>query len=290
MSEPTETPGENTSARTAGTILREARLAQGVHIAALAASVKVPQRKLESLEADRLDELPDATFTRALAQTVCRALKIDPAPVLALLPQPSGLRLEHVAEGLKEPFRERSSRTEPGDWMSSMLGSPAAWGVLAIIVLTAFVYLMPQHWFAGLQAGPASAPASAPAPAASAGVATTEVTPAPVNTAASAAIVPPSAVTPAASPSAASGVSAAPETAGPLRLRTIASSWIEVHDAQSRVLLSRIVEAGEALALDGATPLRVKIGNARATEVVFRGRPLDLSSSTRDNVARLELQ
>jgi len=41
--------------------------------------------------------------------------------------------------------------------------------------------------------------------------------------------------------------------------------------------------------LDGALPLRLKIGNARATEVVFRGRPMDLSPSTRDNVARLEL-
>ena len=46
--------------------------AQGLHIAALAAAIKVAPRKLELLEADRFDELPDATFTRALAQTVCR--------------------------------------------------------------------------------------------------------------------------------------------------------------------------------------------------------------------------
>ena len=54
-------------------MLRAARQARGLHIAALAASIKVTQRKLEALEADRYDELPDMTFTRALAKTVCRS-------------------------------------------------------------------------------------------------------------------------------------------------------------------------------------------------------------------------
>ena len=47
---------------TAGRLLREAREAAGLHIASLAVSLKVPVRKLELLEADRFDELPDAVF------------------------------------------------------------------------------------------------------------------------------------------------------------------------------------------------------------------------------------
>ena len=97
----------DTAAPSAGRLLREARERQGLHIAVLAASIKVTPRKLELLEADRFDALPDATFTRALAQTVCRALKIDPAAVLVLLPPPAGHRLEQVGEGLNAPFRER---------------------------------------------------------------------------------------------------------------------------------------------------------------------------------------
>jgi len=283
------------AARTAGSILREARQAQGVHIAALAATIKVAQRKLEALEADRLEELPDATFTRALAQTVCRALKIDPVPVLALLPQPAGHRLEHVAEGLKEPFRERAGPSEPGDWLAA-LSSPAVWGVLAIIVLTAVVWLMPQHWLSTLRSASGM---SAPAPDASATMSSTVV---PTVTSPEPAASAPAAVAPAthvaepaaplASPPsvAASGGSTAPSPAATLRLRTIAPSWIEVHDARARVLVARLVEAGEALDIDGATPLRVKIGNARGTELVFRGQALDLTPSTRDNVARLELR
>ena len=68
----------------AGALLKAARERQGLHIAALAAAIKVSPRKLDALENDRWDELPDATFTRALAQTVCRTLKIDARPVLEL--------------------------------------------------------------------------------------------------------------------------------------------------------------------------------------------------------------
>ncbi|MFX5005300.1 helix-turn-helix domain-containing protein, partial [Acinetobacter baumannii] len=53
---------------------------------ALAMILKVTPAKLAALEEGHLDQLPDANFARALAQTICRALKIDAAPVLAALP------------------------------------------------------------------------------------------------------------------------------------------------------------------------------------------------------------
>ena len=67
-------------------------------------------------------------------------------------------------------------------------------------------------------------------------------------------------------------------------------SWIEVLDGGGQVLLSRVVLPGETVGLDGRLPWRVKIGNARATQLVFRGQPVDLAPSTRDNVVRLELK
>src|SRR3954467_4745083 len=78
---------------TAGAMLRRAREAAGLHIAALAVALKVPVRKLEALEENRLDQLPDAGFMRALASSVCRALKIDSQPVLDRLPQTAAPRL-----------------------------------------------------------------------------------------------------------------------------------------------------------------------------------------------------
>jgi cytoskeleton protein RodZ len=281
------------TARTAGSLLREARQAQGLHIAALSASIKVAQRKLESLEADRLDELPDATFTRALAQTVCRSLKIDPAPVLALLPPPPGHRLEHVSEGLNEPFRDRPGRREPNDWR--VLASPAVWGPVLVVTAAAVVYLLPEGWLTSLQPAAPSASAAAAAPSTvSVVVPTNAASEAASASSAAAAVVEPAAstpvATPAAAPAASGATSSAAPLAGPLQLRAHAQSWVEVQDAASQVLMSRLVQPGETVVLDGAMPLRVKIGNATGTELVFRGQALDLASSTRDNVARLELK
>ena len=98
-------------------MLRAARQAQGLHIAALATFIKVTPARLEALEAGRIADLVDTTFARALALTVCRVLKIDAAPVLALMPgAPSG-SLGRVDGGLNTPFRERQGSVNPGDWM-----------------------------------------------------------------------------------------------------------------------------------------------------------------------------
>ena len=94
----------STGAASAGRLLKQAREAQGLHLAALASAIKVSPQKLELLEADRYDQLLDATLTRALAQTVCRSLKIDAAPVLALLPRPGSNRLGEVGQNLNAPL------------------------------------------------------------------------------------------------------------------------------------------------------------------------------------------
>lgn len=297
------------AAKSAGAILREARQAQGLHIAALAASIKVAQKKLESLEGDRFNELPDATFTRALAQTVCRALKIDPTPVLALLPAPSGYRLEHVGEGINAPFRDRPGRHEPGDW--KVVGKPAVWGVLLILVATGVVYFLPNGWLASVQSLQGSRAASSPARADSspAGATSVMMPPPPVvetaptpagNSASSPATVSPSS-------SASTSLSASPDLVVPsaaniagtemaaavaraLQIHAKEPSWVEVRDAHAKVLIARIVQAGETVTLDGDTPLRLKIGNARATEVSYRGQALDLATNTQNNVARFEMK
>jgi len=153
------------AATSAGRLLREARERQGLHIAALAASIKVTQKKLELLEADRFDALPDATFTRALAQTVCRALKIDPGEVLGLLPPPAGYRLEQVGEGLNAPFRERPGVLVQRDTSSFAFGW-AFWLTTLILVASAVLYFLPSGWLskAGWRTLVAPAPAaSAPA-------------------------------------------------------------------------------------------------------------------------------
>lgn len=124
---------------TAGRLLREARESAGVQLATLAAALKVPVKKLQALESDCHDLLIDAVFVRALACSVCRSLKADPTPVLALLPL-SGLPSPNpTSTEVPPPFYARHSTIKPTS--RSPISVPAAVGgvfLLAAVVVVVF--------------------------------------------------------------------------------------------------------------------------------------------------------
>ena len=305
----------------AGALLRLARERRGLHIAALAASIKVAPRKLEALEADRYDELPDLTFTRALAQTVCRALKIDAAPVLAKLPQAGDLpRLSRLGEGINARYRDASMRRDPGEF--GLLRKPVFWATALVLLAALALALLPERWVPWRAGAPVSmrptgsVTPSSPGPSAPSGAAVATpaeaanatgalALPSAVGNAATAVAAAASALVdsvqalppgvlsgPVAGPIATNPIAVNP-VAGPsgnaLQVKANAASWVEVQDARGTVLLSRSVQAGESLALEGVLPLRLTIGNAAGTQLSFRGAAVDLGPNTRDNVARLQL-
>ena len=298
---------------TAGSLLRAAREKQGLHIAALAAAIKVSQRKLEALENDRYGELPDATFTRALAQTVCRSLKVDARPVLSLLPPAPSMALALGGSSLNTPFRERPGREEPGLATAAM--RPMVWAAAALVLAAVAVLLAPADWLRLLRGNQAIVPAALsasapltlseplavplpaplPASAASAKVepASAPVSKAMVETVFAAQNPEPTASEPAVAAVVAAATGAVPTAplapSGLVQMRTREASWVEVRDARGQLLLSRTVQPGESVGLDGSLPIRVIIGNASFMQLGFRGKPVDLAPSTRDNIARVEL-
>ena len=294
MTEPIDT---GASGSTAGAMLKAAREKRGLHIAALAASIKVPQRKLEALESDRYEELLDLTFTRALAQTICRTLKIDAQPVLERLPQVPGAapKLQHVSNGLNAPFRERPGRDDPADW--SWVGRPVVWATLLVLIAAGVLAFAPSHFLDRLRglapvSPSASAAASSPVsslPPAAPSPAVVEVLPAVPLT--SGAVTSTSLGAPAAveTPAAATPAITLPAGSALLGLKAVGETWVEVQDARGQTLLSRKVAPGESLGLDGEVPLRLTIGNATNTQVTFRGQLVDLKANTEGNVARLQL-
>jgi len=329
MSESGDTTPPAATADSAGALLRAARQAQGLHVAALATTLKVPPRKLEALENDRYEEFQGATFVRALAQAACRALKIDPAPVLERLPELDSGALSQLERGLNAPFRERGVRRESADMPAA---SRAVLLVVVVLVLGTLAFLFwPANWHlpslltaSSLPSATGdtppvnvSAPLSVPGTPSSAVTATEPAFPAPalpttglpttqLPSQAGVSRAPATPPAPASAPGARSSAASAPVSALPvpaatsavaaapggtlLQLRANKASWVEVVDGRSQVLLARTLAAGEAVGFDGVLPLRVKIGNASGTDVSFRGRPLDLAPQTRDNVARLDLK
>lgn len=117
----------------AGALLHAAREAAGVHIATLAGTLKVPLDKLQALENGDLAALPDMVFARALASSVCRSLKIDPAPVLALLPRVAPGSLAGQTEGINTPVKNLAGKSldfSPAHGKHRWLG----WLVLALLL------------------------------------------------------------------------------------------------------------------------------------------------------------
>ncbi|WP_373849422.1 RodZ domain-containing protein [Delftia acidovorans] len=321
------TQGENAqTSMTAGTLLRQAREAAGLSLAGLAAALKVPAPKLEALEADDYAAFQDHVFMRALAQSVCRTLRMDSASVLALLPRTQLKSLADDRGSINATFKERSFKAT-GTSLGRENGSrKVAIIVLLLLAAAAAVYFLPKHEGdaeepqagasdaaalvqpAGTVSEPVAAqepvapaattpadvpaaPASASAPATSAPAAAAVPAPASTTTpAAPAAATVPAANAPADGAAATSAATAAQTPGGVLVMKANAQSWVQVKDSSGRVVLQKTLAAGESIGAEGALPLSVIVGNASGTEVRVRGELLEVAKTTRDNVARFEVK
>lgn len=275
----------------AGTQLRVAREAAGIHIGALAVSLKVSVRKLEALEADDLAQLPDAVFARALAASVCRSLKIDSEPVLQMLPQM--LAPSMPAGGTGQGVRLDSHRRLR---LSGSFGLPKPVLLItaALLVGAVVVLLLPKLRGA---ADPEASSESAMPPAAITSTSAMQAPAMPVPMAVASDTV--AAVVPAPVASAANGLApatqaasapaAAAELPGIVVFTAREKAWVQVLGADGVVHLRKTVDEGETVRINGALPLSVVIGRANAIDVLVRGKPFDLTPVVKDNVARFQI-
>lgn len=305
----------------AGQMLRQAREQRQVSLQSLAGALKVPAHKLQALEEDRWDLLTDSVFTRSLALSVCRVLQIPSAPVMAGLPKHEAAKLASNPEGINTPFKEKTLRSLMSPTQDSGSGSAVKLGVAVLIAAIggAGLYFLPQWQEAQDAAGSetplseaapaeplfmpapeAAAPAAteaAPAVEAAHAVAEKAAAPAPAvpavpvpSSAAEPAAAP--VATPPATPAATATAAAAPAANGTqLRFTANAETWVQVRDAQQRVVMEKILKSGEVFEDTAAgRPLHVVVGNASATTLQIDGAAFDLVAAAKNNVARFEVK
>ena len=290
---------ESQAGASAGALLRQARQSAGMDIAVLASALKVPVSKLQALENDDFAVLPDAVFARALASSVCRTLKVDPAPVLGQLPQGQAPRLVGDKDGLNAKFKDPQDKAPPLRLPAASRGVSLT--VLVLLAAAAAVYFLPSGMLEfDLARAPAPAPAQAVVEASQENGSVSEAVPgaeSAVLAQSPASDVPapaPTAVVPAAAvPMVAASVASAAGMAvasALLEFRATAESWVQVRDAAGAVVFERTLKAGESAQATGKPPLSVVVGKVNATEVMVRGAPFDLSTVARENVARFEVK
>ena len=120
-------------------LLQEARLAQGMDIEPLAAILKIPARKIEALEAGALSGVGDLTFSRALAGSICRQLRIDAKPILAAWPTRDTLARE-VPLNLPNDGAASAATALPPEATTGS-GGRVVWAVLVLILVSIGVWL-----------------------------------------------------------------------------------------------------------------------------------------------------
>jgi cytoskeleton protein RodZ len=301
---------DGNSLRVAGQMLRQARIDAGLHIAALAVTLKVPVKRLEALEDGNQALLPDMVFVRALASSVCRTLKVDAALILEKLPRAELPRLNNDDGSINMPLRLHTSSAKLP--LLDVLKAPWLIGVLLLIVGAALIYFWPKSQSSNLfdvGAVLKNTPFTGSNSSTDAGAKQLleTISPRPFSTTSENAAVLVAApgkelvATADASLLSGSGVAdpastfqlVAANTTVPANsvvvFRATGQTWVEVKSVNGITILKKLLNDGESAGAAGTLPLTVIVGRADVTQVEVRGKPIDLAAIAKSNVARFEV-
>lgn len=294
-----------------GAQLAAYRQERGWTVEQVANQLNLAPRQVVAIESDDYPALPGMPIVRGFVRAYAKLLKVDAAPLLAMLGGETVLS-HKVAPGknLETPFSEKRLPS-----MSDRPGLSSKWIVGVLLALLIGVAI----WASGLVQFPdmssssseanggaenASAPAanagadsadggnlpaqSAPAEAAVDAVGTDAtadaVSAAPASDAGQA-VQPASPALPATAPN------PPPASENALTLKVREESWIEIRRASDKKLMfSRLVKAGETEDFEVTEPVSIVIGNAAGVEATLRGEPIAMKPGTKSNVARLSVK
>jgi cytoskeleton protein RodZ len=300
-----------------GSQLAAQREAFGWSVEQIADQLKLAPRQVLALEADNYAALPGTAVTRGFVRAYAKALRMDAAPLIGLLPtdisagsasMPARRELSTPFAQTRMPFSSRRS-----SWSKWTAGA-AVLGVLLVAVIAGqhlgWLPVLPKSISFNLDkelASVTSADASADAataPAASSATVTSLETssavgahPGTPSATPTDSISQPEVQPSAAAPTVALAATSLPATvpnaspsAGNLLVLTLhEDSWVEVTSASGTKLLSRLLKAGTTENVEIKEPVTMVIGNVHGVDASLRGAPLELKGGT-GNTIRLNVK
>ena len=271
--------------------LRSAREAKGLSIDDVSAALKLSPRQVQDLEANEWSRLPK-TIIRGFVRNYARHLDLDAARLMAGLdgmPLPQGPELAmQVGAPVNMP---KEGRTDRRDFVRVFSGL-----IILLLAVLLYFFVPADLWHASIDSlkGMVFKQAAAPQVAAvgagdnareAAPVVPPTVVVVPDN--APATDVPPQSATPAdAAPSATPGATAG----ATLVFSFTRPSWVEVRDRSGQIIFSQLSQAGMQREITGQAPFSLVVGNASNVTLRYRGKTVDLSKRSKDDVARLTLE
>lgn len=280
-----------------GRLIREARARVQMSLDELAAQTKLSRSTLEALERDDFKILRESVYVRGYYRKCCKSLTLSEDALIAAYQRLAGKSTQAAPSKLLLV-------SDGGELIGATRGGSMRWW-LTLVVLVAI--LVAVYWFLHTRAPAVVAPATAPSipatitpgvapksnpttgsngvsvigsaePASGASVTTEAPVPQPDTET-------PQASAPAA---AAVGQEAAPSTAAAgspqsLTLDFKDTSWVRIEDADGKMLLTGVIQAGATQVLTGKPPYSVFLGNAPGVAIEYQGRRIDLQPYVKDN-------
>jgi len=273
-----------------GRQLMAARQARGMTVTEVALRLKFAPRQIEALEADRYETLRGPAMVRGMIRAYAKLLGADAGPLLDALQQrlnagPATMQPRAMAVPLPRATPKGS----------------LAYVILSAVVVVAVVSVVAE-WALRPVAPSGAASTERPAPAA------------PKVEAVPVAPREPVAPPPAAEPVPLAGSAPAPAGTAPVpgpvaearratsfQHETVLSaqrielvfdreSWVEIRDADGRIVFSQLNPPGSRRNVVGEAPFSIVIGNATGVKLRYNNADVDLAPFTRTDVARLTLQ
>ncbi len=269
--------GPEAGRASAGSVLAAARAELNLSLADVSQQIKYGVKQIAAIEADDYAKLPGVTIVRGMIRSYAKLLQIDPGPLLADLDQsdiPAAVAVDlHTDE--REPFIEDGRKPNRIYVFLS---------ALAMVAVAVVVY----EWYV-------NSPATG-------GVVTIKPKVA-KNASVQAALAPAGRVENMRGTQVQVVDSAARATAPPLAelSRTISGrkrlqlefdrqSWVQIKQANGKILLSQLNPAGSIQSIEGEPPFDLVIGNAANVRLKYGDAPVDLRPYFKVDVARLTLE
>ena len=276
-----------------GAMLAAAREELNLSVSDVARHLKLSPAQVEALEEGAYDRLPGRVFVRGFLRNYAKLLGIDPQPLLRTIehemPQPVPVDEAPPSTEVVMP-RERTA-----PWAVYL-------GFGALIVVGALaVYEFGFNDPASNSAKDAAkeTPAAEATPAAG----DTPAAKSAATPAAPAVAGPATAAAPGAAPAPAvrgqgelvANAPADASKAGPpgsraLHFRFDTESWVEIRDANNKIIFSKLNKPGAEERVNGMPPFKLVVGNAKGVHLNYDDKPVDLAPHIGVTVARLTLE
>lgn len=266
-----------TGKASAGRVLAAARAELNLSLADVSQQIKYGVKQIAAIEADDYAKLPGATIVRGMIRSYAKLLQVDPGPLLANLDQsdiPAAIAVDlHTDE--QEPFIE-------GDKKSSRIYVFLSAAALVAVGLVAYEwYANPPATGEVVKIRPKVAKneaVQAPRSPAGAGERPGETQTQAVESQGQATVTPAVVVK--------RNVSGLKR----MQLEFDQPSWVEIKQANGKILLSQLNPAGSTQSIEGVPPFELVIGNAAKVRLTYNDAPVDLRPYFKVDVARLTLE